>query len=128
MLPLLGAIVERVSCPVAALPVPYRTTPEEPTFQALRDPQSDGKPFPTALDPFTCTRYELADFAREADALGVRYLGICCGNAPHLTRSLVEALGRTPPASTYSPDMSKHAYFGDDPSLKDANLEFAAEL
>jgi betaine-homocysteine S-methyltransferase len=128
MLPLLGAIVERVSCPVAALPVPYRTTPEEPTFQALRDPQSDGMPFPTALDPFACTRYEVAEFAREADALGVRYLGICCGNAPHLTRSLAEALGRTPPASAYSPDMSKHAYFGDDPSLKNANLEFAAEL
>ena len=85
-------------------------------------------PFPTALEPFTCTRYELADFAREADALDVRYLGVCCGNAPHLTRSLVEALGRTPPASRYSPDMSKHAYFGDDESLKAANLEFAKEL
>ncbi len=36
-------------------------------------------------------RYDLADFAREADALGVRYLGICCGNAPHLTRSLAES-------------------------------------
>jgi betaine-homocysteine S-methyltransferase len=128
MLPLLGDIVERVSCPVAALPVPYRTTKAEPTFAALRDPELDGMPFPTALDPFSCTRYDLAGFAREADALGVRYLGICCGNAPHLTRSLAEALGRTPPASVYSPDMSKHAYFGDDPSLMGANLEFAEEL
>jgi betaine-homocysteine S-methyltransferase len=128
MLPLLPEIVERVSCSVAALPVPYRTTAEEPTFQALKDPQADGMPFPAGLDPLACSRYDIAEFAREADAIGVRYLGICCGNAPHFTRSLAEALGRTPDASRYSPDMSKHAYFGDDPSLKDANLEFAREL
>jgi betaine-homocysteine S-methyltransferase len=128
MLPLLAEIVERVSCPVAALPVPYRTSEVAPTFQSLRDPDWEGTPFPTALDPLACNRYELADFARAAADLGVRYLGICCGNAPHLTRGLAEALGREPPASRYSPDMSKHAYFGDDPSLKDANREFAEKL
>jgi betaine-homocysteine S-methyltransferase len=128
LLPLLPAIVEQVSAPVAALPVPYRTTEADPTFQSLHDPQWEGMAFPTALDPLACNRYEIADFAREADAIGVRYLGICCGNAPHLTRSLAEALGRTPPASRYSPDMSKHAYFGDDPSLKDANREYAKRL
>jgi betaine-homocysteine S-methyltransferase len=124
----LPAIREKVSCHVAALPVPYRTTDKSPSFQSLRDPEFDGMPFPTALDPFHCTRYEMADFAREADKIGVRYLGICCGNAPHLTRSLAEALGRTPPASKYSPDMSKHAYFGDDPSLKKHNVGFAERL
>jgi betaine-homocysteine S-methyltransferase len=114
MLPFLAAIREQVSGHVAALPVPYRTTDAEPTFQSLRDPHFDGMPFPTALDPFQCSRYEIADFAREADRIGVRYLGVCCGNAPHLVRSLAEALGRMPPASRYSPDMSKHAYFGTD--------------
>jgi betaine-homocysteine S-methyltransferase len=128
LLPLLPAIIERVSCPVAALPVPYRTSEQDPTFQSLHDPEWDGMAFPTALDPLACNRYELADFGREAAELGVCYLGICCGNAPHLTRSLAEALGRTPPASRYSPDMTKHAYFGDDPSLKDANREFAEKL
>jgi betaine-homocysteine S-methyltransferase len=128
MLGFLPAIRERVSCAVAALPVPYRTTAEEPTFQALRDPDFDGMPFPTALDPFQCSRYEIAEFAREADAIGVRYLGICCGNAPHYIRSLAEQLGRTPPASRYSPDMSKHAYYGTDPSLMEANREFAERL
>ena len=128
MLGFLPAIRERVSCHVAALPVPYRTTDEEPTFQALRDPDFDGMPFPTALDPFQCSRYEIAEFAREADAIGVRYLGVCCGNAPHYIRSLAEQLGRTPPASRYSPDMSKHAYYGTDPSLMEANREFAERL
>ncbi len=67
MLPLLAPIVEAVDVPVAALPVPYRTTPHEPTFQSLTDPearvQADGLPFPVALDARTCTRYEIAAFA-----------------------------------------------------------------
>ena len=88
----------------------------------------DGRPFPTALEPLACNRYEIAEFGRAAFELGVRYLGVCCGNAPHYTRSLAEALGRTPPASRYSPDMSKHAYYGSDERLKESNREFAREL
>jgi Homocysteine S-methyltransferase len=80
MLPLLGQIREAVSCEVAALPVPYRTTEAEPSMQSLHDPGRGGaQAFPTALDPFTCTRHELGEFASEALALGVRYLGVCCG-------------------------------------------------
>jgi betaine-homocysteine S-methyltransferase len=127
-LALLPSIREQVSGHVAALPVPYRTTADMPTFQSLRDPRFEGMLFPIALEPFESTRYEVADFARQADEIGVRYLGLCCGNAPYLTRSLAEALGRTPPASRYSPDMSKHAYFGSDPSLKEHNREFAGGL
>ena len=33
-----------------------------------------------------------------------------------------------PPASRYSPDMSKHAYLGTDPSLQADNLAFAKYL
>ena len=132
MLSLLGPIRDAVDGYVAALPVPYRTHEEEPTFQALRDPGAhdlpDGRPFPTALEPLACNRYEVAEFGRAAFELGVRYLGVCCGNAPHYTRSLAEALGRTPPASRYSPDMSKHAYYGSDERLKESNREFAREL
>jgi betaine-homocysteine S-methyltransferase len=129
MLPLLQEIREAVSCHVAALPVPYRTHEREPTFQSLRDPALAGEmPFPTALDPFTCNRYEIAEFGRAAHEAGAGYLGLCCGGAPHLVRSLAEALGRTPPSSRYSADMSKHAYFGTDESLKQENLAFAEEL
>jgi betaine-homocysteine S-methyltransferase len=129
MLPALREIREAVSSHVAALPVPYRTREGEPTFQSLRDPaRPDWVPFPTALDPFTCDRYEIADFAREAHEIGVDYIGLCCGAGPHHVRSLAEALGRTPPGSRYSPDMSKHAYFGTDESLKRENVEFAKDL
>src|SRR4029077_7546802 len=76
MLPLLERVRDAVSCEVAALPVPYRTTEAEPTMQALRDPARGGaQAFPTSLDPFTCTREELGEFAAAALALGVRYLG-----------------------------------------------------
>jgi betaine-homocysteine S-methyltransferase len=133
MLPLLRPIREAVSVHVAALPVPYRTTPEEPSFQSLRDPHGDdalpdGRPFPTALDPFTCNRHEIGRFAHQAFELGVRYLGVCCGAGPHHIRSMAEAVGRTPPASRWSADMSKHAYFGTDDRLKEEYQHYAAEL
>src|SRR3984893_14207032 len=122
MLPALREIRSAVSVHVAALPVPYRATDEQPSLPALPDPDCDciagGQPFPTALDPFVCNRYELGEFGREAYGLGVHYLGVCCGAGPHHIRSLAEALGRTPPASRYSADMTKHAFYGSDPSLK----------
>jgi betaine-homocysteine S-methyltransferase len=129
---LLAEIRKAVTCPVAALPVPYRTTPETPTFQSLEDAgcahlPPEG-PFPTALDPFVCNRYEMAHFAREAFESGVRYLGVCCGGAPHHVRAMAETLGRQTPASVYSPDLSKHYALGTDASLKRVNLDYADEL
>lgn len=132
MLPLLAELVDAVRVPVAALPVPYRTDAAHPNFQALTDPAysafPSGRPFPTGLDPFTCNRYEIADFARDAHAAGVRYLGLCCGAAPHHVRAMAEALGRKPPASHYSEDMSRHVYFGSDPTLARHNLEYGRDL
>jgi betaine-homocysteine S-methyltransferase len=132
MLPMLGRIRAAVSGHVAALPVPYRTHAGEPTFQSLTDPGGgsgpDGRAFPTGLDPLACTRYEIADFARAAREVGVDYLGVCCGAGPHHIRAMAEALGRRPPASRYSPDMSRHAFLGSDPSLKAVNRDFAGEL
>jgi betaine-homocysteine S-methyltransferase len=128
MLPLLKELRAAVNCEIAALPVPYRTTPDQPTMQSLRDPSTDIRPFPTALDPFVCTRYEIGDFTREAHALGVNYLGVCCGAGPHHIRAVAEALGRKPPASRYSPDMSKHAFLGTDPTLKKNNRDYAERL
>ncbi len=132
MLPLLADIREAVSGHVAALPVPYRTHESEPSFQSLTDAGCDcipdDRPFPTALDPMTCNRYELGEFARAAHDLGVGYLGVCCGAGPHHIRAVAEAIGRTPPASRYSPDMSRHAFLGSDSTLKQHNLDYAGEL
>ena len=124
LLPVVRRVRDAVSCHVAALPVPYRTTVEEPTFQSLTDRACTcipgDRPFPTALDPFTCNRYECGAFARDAYAMGVRFIGLCCGAAPHHIRAVAEALDRTTPASRYSPDMSKHAFFGTDAAIPDS--------
>ncbi len=114
MLPLLEAIRAAVDIPVAAQPVPYRTTPATPAFEPL---ESAGRHhFPLELERFLCTRFEMADFARRARDIGVSYVGICCGGAPHYVRAMAEALGRTPPASRYSPAMELHPVLGpDDP-------------
>jgi betaine-homocysteine S-methyltransferase len=133
ILPMLEEVRAAVSVPVAGLPVPYRTTESNPTFHSLRDPGAPDpaiaeRPFPIALEPFTCSRFEIADFTRAAREIGVDYLGVCCGAAPHHIRAMAEALGRTPPASRYSADMSKHYAFGSDPSLQSANQEYAERM
>jgi betaine-homocysteine S-methyltransferase len=121
MLPILQRVREAVSVPVAAQPVPYRTTPEEPTFISLHG-EEGSRAFPVALDPFLLTRYEMADFAVAARDLGVGYIGICCGGAPHHVRSMAEALGRTVPASRYSPAMELHPVLGE--NVEERNKRF----
>ena len=131
MLPLLEDISKEVEGPLAALPVPYRTTEKEVNFQALTDSGCDCIPdraFPVALDALTCNRYEIAEFAKKALALGVNYQGVCCGAGPHHIRAMAEALGKNPPASRYSADMSKHYAFGTDAQLVKENLEFADKM
>jgi betaine-homocysteine S-methyltransferase len=111
MLPLLADIRKAVKCYVAAQPVPYNTTPKEPYFQVLKD--ADGnRAFPVALDPFLLTRFQMAGFARRAEEIGVNFIGICCGGAPHHVRAMAEGLGRIVPASEYSPDLSMHPVLG----------------
>jgi betaine-homocysteine S-methyltransferase len=132
MLPLLREVRAAVRTHVAALPVPYRTSAEQPSFQSLRDPHWHGapgsRPFPVALDPFTCNRFEIAAFGREALAMGIRYLGVCCGAGPHHIRALAEAVGKHPPASRYSPDMSKHAFLGTHERIPQVQKDYAEKL
>lgn len=131
MLTVLEEIAAEVEGPLAALPVPYRTTEEEPNFQALTDSGCHCIPdraFPVALDNLACNRFEIAEFALKALGLGVLYQGVCCGAGPHHIRAMAEALGKTPPASRYSADMSKHYALGNDPGLVKENTDFAKEL
>ena len=110
MLPLMARIREKVDCAVAAQPVPYRTDAAAPTMQALRI-RDRAAGLPLALEPFGCTRFEMAQFALQARDLGVDYVGICCGAGPHHVRAMAEALGREVPASKYSPSMDLHPMF-----------------
>jgi betaine-homocysteine S-methyltransferase len=88
-------------------------------MQALRS-EGTQRAFPLALEPFGCTRFEMAQFALQARNLGVDYVGICCGAGPHHVRAMAEALGREVPASKYSPSMNLHPMFRADVSARDA--------
>ncbi|MDX6325179.1 MAG: betaine-homocysteine S-methyltransferase, partial [Nocardioidaceae bacterium] len=101
--------------PVAAQPVPYRTTSATPAFESLTG--SDGQRlFPLQMEGAALTRFEMADFARAATDLGVDYIGVCCGGAPHYVRAMAEALGRVTAASRYSPALELHPVLGEQPS------------
>jgi betaine-homocysteine S-methyltransferase len=111
MLPLLERIRAAVDVPVAAQPVPYRTSPATPAFESLESAEGR-RLFPIELEPFQCTRFEMADFARRSREIGVNYIGICCGGGPHHVRAMAEALGRDTPASRYSPAIELHPVLG----------------
>jgi len=130
MMPYLKKIRSAVSCHVAALPVPYRTTEQQPTFFNLDDTNRctvhspHGRTFPTALDPLMCNRYEIRKFAEEAWLENIRYIGVCCGAAPIHIREVAEAMGRRPPASRFSENMRKHFMYGNDNRLPQHITEY----
>ncbi len=74
---------------VAAQPVAYRTTGEQPDFTAL-------SAFPYELDPLQVSRHEMADFARKARDGGINYIGSCCGAVHAHVRAMAKALDKLP--------------------------------
>lgn len=123
MLPLLKDLRTAVDGPISALPVAYRTTKDVPSFQSLKNSNGDSA-YTLGLDEFLLTRKEMADFTTEVKDLGVSFIGICCGAAPHHVRAMAEALGRKVPGSKYSPDMSQHYLIGSEKYAKKYEEEF----
>ncbi|MDA8694667.1 homocysteine S-methyltransferase family protein [Alphaproteobacteria bacterium] len=120
-------IREKVSCHVAGLPVPVRTTDEFPVWFGLPDEGCSclpgGRAFPTGIDNLYCNRYEMAEFAKECESRKINFIGICCGAAAHHVREMAVALGRKPISYKYYPDMSKHYLIGTDKTLKSINTD-----
>ena len=50
------------------------------------------------------------------------------GAGPHHIRALAEAVGKKPPASRYSPDMSQHAFLGSHERIKQVQKDYADKL
>jgi betaine-homocysteine S-methyltransferase len=125
LLPLLKKLRKSVPGYIAAQPVPYRTNTAAPAFQFLK--YNKAIAFPISLDPFLCTRFEMADFAQVAKDLGVNYIGICCGAGPYHVRAMAEAMGRVVPASRYSPDMSQHGMLGSKQVVRKHEKKFLKE-
>ena len=125
----LPKIREKVSCHVAALPVPYRTTEEEPGFLNQTDHNCDcipgGNAFPVALDNLYCNRFEMAQFAKQCADKKINFIGICCGAEPHHVREMSVALGRKPISYKYYPDISRHWLHGKDKSFLELNTSMS---
>ena len=126
---LLKKIRNKVSCHVAALPVPYRTSEEYPGFlnqpKKFADPECSSIPgdniFPVALDHLYCNRFEMGDFAKNCKDINVNFIGICCGAEAHHVREMAVALGRKPESYKYYPDISRHWLHGEDKSFLELN-------
>ncbi len=120
MMPYLREARKILKCHMAALPIPYRTSEEHPTFFNLPDddsctcPAPHGRTFPTALEPLLCNRYEIGQFAKDAYKMGINYLGVCCLGNPMLVREVAHAVGLTVPASKYREKMENHFMYGKD--------------
>ena len=125
----LPKIREKVSCHVAALPVPYRTTEDQPGFLNQTDHGCDCIPgenaFPVALDNLYCNRYEMAEFAKQCVDKNINFIGICCGAEPHHVREMSVALGRKPISYKYYPDISRHWLHGKDKSFLELNTSMS---
>ncbi len=90
-LPIAQEMVEALAgaVPVAAQPVAYATSNDEPDF-------TSGDTFPFALTPKTLARGEMAAFAGRAREAGVRYIGSCCGSVAEHVRAMAKVLGKLP--------------------------------
>ena len=90
-LPIAAEIVRAVggAVPVASQPVAYATTTEMPDFTSWPN-------FPYALTPMTLARGDMAAFAANARAAGVRYIGSCCGSVAEHVKAMAKVLGKLP--------------------------------
>ena len=78
-----------VSGYLAAQPVAYRTTDEQPDFTATSD-------FPYGLDPLQLSRQDMARYAGQARDVGIDYIGSCCGSVQTHVRAMAKVLGKLP--------------------------------
>ncbi|KAL8624989.1 hypothetical protein ACOMHN_039876 [Nucella lapillus] len=112
IMPLLRQCRHLCQGPMAVLPVPFRTTDKEKTFQALTDPVTGKMLYPTDLSCVQSNRSDIRNFAREAREMGVQYIGLCCGSSSFLLREIASEYGRHPPSMKYAPDLQKSWVLG----------------
>ena len=87
MLPLVEEMRRATTGYIAVQAPAYRTTDATPFFTGL-------KGFPDAMEPYQLTRWEMADYARQAKAIGANFIGACCGAVATHIREMARALGK----------------------------------
>jgi betaine-homocysteine S-methyltransferase len=101
ILPIVEEMRKAASGFIAVQAPAYRTTDATPFFTGL-------KGFPDAMEPYQLTRHEMADYAKKAKAMGVNFIGACCGAVATHIREMARALGKpTGEPSHWKPDPGK---------------------
>lgn len=98
MYPLIEEMRNATNGYLAAQPVAFRCSDEVSWFT--------GTPaFPDRLDPTQITRYEMAEFARRAADMGVKYIGSCCGSIASHVREMARVLGKYQEAEVWQANL-----------------------
>lgn len=97
---------------LACQPVGYRTPKDKPDFTSLPE-------FPYGLDPLQLTRKEMGEYALSAKAIGINYIGSCCGSVAEHVREMARVLGKLPAESRIwkkggAKPMSAYEYYDHD--------------
>ncbi|MCI4371372.1 MAG: homocysteine S-methyltransferase family protein [Thermoplasmata archaeon] len=100
LLPIAREMRQAVTGPVACQPTAYRTPPDIPDFTATKE-------FPYETETLVLPRRALGAYAAEAKALGINYIGSCCGSMPVHVREMARALGKAPPDRAWRVDYGK---------------------
>ncbi len=95
--PLLHEMRDATDAYLAAQPVAHRTSDEVPWFTGT-------SAFPDKLEPTQMTRYEMADYAVKAKAMGVNFIGACCGTVAIHVREMAKVLGKFEEEEVWQPD------------------------
>jgi betaine-homocysteine S-methyltransferase len=108
-LPTALAMREAVGGHIATQPVAYATSDERPDFTKWEN-------FPYAMDPMQVSRWDMANFTREAREAGIDYIGSCCGSVAGHVRAMAKVLGKLPEQerewrSTTGKAMSAYEYY-----------------
>ena len=83
-------IRKAVSIPVISQPAGYQMEPGEVYCHSIHFPHTYPK-----FEPRHASRFDMAEYASEAQAVGVNIIGGCCGTLPYHIRAIAETLGRT---------------------------------
>jgi betaine-homocysteine S-methyltransferase len=112
LLPIASEMRRAVTGLVACQPTAYRTPPDTPDFTATKE-------FPYETETLVLSRRAMGAYAAEARALGINYIGSCCGSMPVHVREMARALGKAPPDRAwrvdYSKPMSAHGFYRSGP-------------
>ena len=80
---------DAVSVPICSQPTGYELEPHERFHRVLSRAPTLGM-----VEPRSVSRHAMAEYALEANNIGVDLMGSCCGSLPYHVRAMADALGK----------------------------------